>query len=369
MKKIILIALLIINSFSMFAELPKEIQNLEKIRWVFCGIGEAEGPGPGFDKSERLELRFNLPSATKLYKYVQKMEYKFNPQDALYAVSYYSGYSDVIFEYKNSYLFDNFYFKFSDKEIDERISEFNIKSFSLKRLESYFGAAIIREDGKPTDYRNLEGAYRAGKEMIQIKKLPDNQYDGYVYVSDINDEIFSGGGHYLKYDKKSNSFVSDGAFKNEKQDYTFYDDFKIKILTNKDKSKILLLDTPVVTLPYVPMEDYFVPNECKVHIDTLRVNGKNYDTVFYSEPSESSKIAFILSKDHYSYYLPIIDTVEELTLMDGVISKWVKIRNKDGQEGWIWGGKCYIRDDYNSDLSKSVSQRYKHLKVNKLEEK
>ena len=64
MKKSIFIALLIIKSFSLFAEIPEEVQDLEKILWINCGDDIVDVKEVAF-----LTVDFGLNDAIAYYKY------------------------------------------------------------------------------------------------------------------------------------------------------------------------------------------------------------------------------------------------------------------------------------------------------------
>lgn len=361
MKKSILIALLIINSFSLFAELPEEVQDLEKIRWVFAGIGIPESPDFEFNVLEKLQIGFYLPPATKIYKYVEYTSLDTGRYDDFGKKIIKCGSADSFFEYQNKFFFDLTTGKHPEKYFAELISSKKLPPYSTRSLMEYFGVRALRADGKDVDIRDLSGTYKRDNAIIEVKVLDNKQYVGFAYISNTNDCLPESGIYYLTYDSNKKSFESDALFENNNHpDYLYNDAFQIKILNTDTYGQVLLLEGKNYNIPYIPMENYFSKKGAEIIITTL--NSELFD--LFESPGKSSKTAVKHTQKNYTY-AKIEECAENFEEYNDQISKWVKVKLNSGEVGWVWGGNCTVFEYGNLALDSSVGKRYKYLFVDK----
>lgn len=362
MKKSIFIALLIIKSFSLFAEIPEEVQDLEKILWINCGDDIVDVKEVAF-----LTVDFGLNDAIAYYKYNTYWTVKphLEPDEQ----GNICGKFEVAAEVKKGYYM-------TANRLKNPVSVLSTRYYGL--VEPFAGYDIqrefVRSDGNPFNPEYIEGDYLKDenkKHTVRIRKINGLNYDGIVSISEHTGIFREEGRHLFRYDSSKNSLISDGTICNSVELENGSNDlFELHILKNTKKDKLLLLDTPYYTRPFIPMEDLFVVGAKNIHIEAWDSQGPT-SVYFYEGPSQKSKFLFYYYEPKKVTRVDIIDVKNEYEEIEGTISKWIKIRLPDGREGWVWGRDCRIPwwNRQVSGFDKRITQRYKYLNIIKMTEK
>ncbi len=337
-KKIFISILFIFVTIPFFSYSFEDIKEIEKIRWIDCGEDILD-----FHEIEKIEFQFYKPPVVSYYKfyYIQNVDLR-NVGDGNTSIK------KGDFWIECEYISDYFILDFSET----KISELNSKPESyFSRMQRYNTNSLfedyIREDNRQNDIHNLCTSYVNKKypdRKLLIEKKDNLDFDGFVKVSDNNLMLDEKGRHFIKYDSLTNSFSTDSLYskKYKKLEGNGNDSFKIEILKYNEYEKLLLLDTPKYTRPYVPMEDFFTPNTSEVCIEKPYDERMN-EILFYSNSDFNSEILKSINGKE-SLIGKVVESKEKMEEYNGKISKWVKVRLRDGFEGWIWGRDIILYD-------------------------
>lgn len=339
-KKIFISILFISLAIPIFSHSFENIKEIEKIRWIDCGEDILD-----FHEIEKLEFQFYKPQVVSYYKfyYISDVEAKNIGDGGNTPIK--KGNFWIECEYRK----DFFILNFSEKNIFE-LSRKPESYFS--KMQQYNTLSLfddyVREDKKENDLHNLCTSYintKYSDKKLLIEKNNNFDFDGFVTVSDNNLMLNEQGCHFIKFDSLTNSFTTDSLYstKYEKLEGNGNDDFQIKIIKYNEDEKLLLLDTPKYTRPYVPMEDFFTSKTSGVCIEKPYEDRKN-NIVFYAKADFNSEMLKSFDgKDSLSG--KIIEAKERMEEHNGQISKWVKVRlNDNGFEGWVWGRDIVLYD-------------------------
>lgn len=351
MKKLLLLICKFLCLFRLFA-LENSLNDLEKIRWVDCGENLME-----FSKIETIKFRFYTLPTINAYKIYQIKNRTLRGGGEYY--DFEKGYYNIEVEIRDGYFTDGYDKSYTYEEIIDFI---NKKFIRTNKFLVYKG--FTRADKKKIDAKNLEGVYVENNTGLKtyIVKINNSNFLGYVLLSDNNGIIDQWGYHYITF--KDDAFYSDKSFKNNGNYPKIDDAFSIKIEKNTDTDKLLLLDTPKYTRPYVPMEDFFTSKTDHVFISgfdsSLLV--KNEYPALYSFPDFNSEIIYKFSKNEIQS-AKILERKEKWQEYHERMSIWIKVHlNTSGSEGWIWGGYVDL-GDYTSGLDTEKVLRYEKYNI------
>ena len=338
-KKLIISIIFIFITTQIFSYSFEEIKDIDKIRWIDCGEDILD-----FPEIEKIEFQFYKPQVVSYYKfyYIRDVDIR-NVGDG--------GYTTIKkgeFWIECEYIKDYFILDFSESDILELRSKPESYFSTMQRYNtSSLFDDYIREDNKPNDIHDLCTSYvntKYSDRKLIIEKNDNFDFDGFVKISDNNLMLNEEGRHFIKYDPLTNSFTADSLYlkKYGKLEGNGNDQFQIKIEKWSDAEKLLILDTPQYTRPYVPMEDFFTPNTSKVCIEKT-YEEKNENIVIYGKPDFLSEPIKKLDGKKL-FFGKIIETTANLEEHEGKISKWVKVKFNDGFEGWVWGRDVTLFD-------------------------
>lgn len=331
----------------------EQIKDIEKIRWINCGEDNFDLP-----LADALTFSFKILPSERYFKIfdLEKNQYKTPGEGEKYALlegTYY-----LYYEFKNNYFVTNFsdsYYTYLLKQKDSYFiskNGYNLGSFHFDNGNEY-----LREDGEKFSANDLCTKYTKlnDEELYSIIEPFENTdlYIGTVSVTDNNQTIQERGNHFIYYNQEKSSFYSDAMFAEKGYDFgkCGNDSFVIKVMKYDEDVKLLLLDTPAITRPYVPMEDFFTIDTGRV-IVTKPYEQRNASICCYNDSDFDSEVIKELPGNK-RYYVTIIDAKENLEEFNNEISKWVKVKFDDGFECWIWGRDIILFDSTsNYDLQK-----------------
>jgi len=325
--------LLMITTVSLFAFSFEEIKDIEKIRWINSGEGHFE-----FSESDEITFSFSLYPSIRYLKTYDLVENEYYSGDSYFLKE---GWFHLVYEYKEKYFVPDISEKTYNYLQEQNDSYFvKKKGYSLGRYELDNPKVYVREDGKNFSVDDICSKYIkiANKELFTIVEEYDSiDFVGTVSITDKNQIIRERGKHFISYNPETSTFYSDALYydKGYKFGFSGNDNFQIKIEKWSETEKLLILDTPQYTRPYVPMEDFFTPNTSEVCIEKP-YEEKNKNIIIYENPDFLSEPIKKLDGTKF-YYGIIIETTANLEEYEGKISKWVKVRFDDGLEGWVWG--------------------------------
>lgn len=329
-KKLLFSLLFVFLCYSAFSFSLNEIKDIEKIRWIDCGENLFD-----FKEIEEMEFCFDIPKSLNYYKIyeINNVQYKSRGENDIIKTK--KGLFSVLFEYKENFYIIRYDSAFINYLNNRPLEYYENNHGYLDKINE----AYQRDDLKDFSFTNFCVKYlniQNNSNYLIIKKIPSRRIIGTVYLTNKNYIINECGRHFISFD--NNTFTSDSIFSNSNNNELYSNDndaFKIIILKYSDREKLLLLDTPKYTRPYVPMEDFFTVNTDEVILKKKYEERKD-NFIIYDKPDfNSKKIKILEGKDQY--FVKIIGSNETLEEFDGKISKWVKIKFNDGFEGWIWG--------------------------------
>ncbi|MBO5137400.1 MAG: SH3 domain-containing protein [Spirochaetaceae bacterium] len=352
-KRISFLFLLVFTIFSISAFSFEEIRDIEKIRWINSGEGHFE-----FSESDKVTFSFSVyPSIRylKTYDVVKNVYYTGE------SYSLKQGWFHLLYEYKEKYFVPDMSEEHYNYLVEQNDSYFlKKKGYSLGRYELDNPNIYVREDGKEFSVDDICCKYLKieDKELYTIVEKYDNfDYVGTVSITDENQIIRERGKHFILYNPETSTFYSDSLYYDK--GYNFEncgnDSFQIRIEKWSEDEKLLVLDTPQYTRPYVPMEDFFTPNTSKVCIEKP-YEEKRENIIIYENPDFLSEPIKKFDGNE-TFFVKIIETTANLVEHEGKISKWVKVKFDDGLEGWVWG-RDVILFDSTSGYDPQKVERY-----------
>lgn len=246
-----------------------------------------------------------------------------------------------MYEYKEKYFVPDLSEEYYNYLMKQNNSYFlKKKGYSLGRYELDNPNIYVREDGKDFSIDDICSKYLKinDKNLYTIVEEYDNfDFVGTISITDKNQIIRERGKHFISYNPATATFYSDALYNDNgyKLGFSGNDKFQIKIEKWSEAEKLLILDTPQYTRPYVPMEDFFTQNTSGVCIEKS-YEEKNKNIIIYENPDFLSESIKKLDGTKL-FYGKIIETTTNLEEHEGKISKWVKVKFDDGLEGWVWG--------------------------------
>lgn len=363
MKKNKLFLLLVLFIFTSFlnAQNFEDIKDIEKIRWIDCGEDLMD-----YQEIESISFCFYLPPGEKYYKYA----YNYYDTNKFLENEFVNDFS-VINEYRENYfIVDGLSRYYTNEYIDKLISSGKIKKDSPERF--FIGNIkddFIKFDGKAYVSADLSGKYKKKDSsnldsQLFIQKMNTNGVVGSVRLSNNNYMTYEGGKHLVSYNMKKKQFISDGTFSTVIRDdkEIANDNFTIDIIYFDENKKMLLLNTPKYTRPFVPVEDFFTPNTNTICIKNHNYTDKPLDINIYENNSFDSQILFTF-KSNKTQYAKVIIRDDIFREYDNQISCWVKVCLKNGIEGWVWGRNV---DLFESPTGFDHEKVLRYTKYNKI---
>lgn len=331
----------------------EHIKDIEKIRWINCGEDNFDLP-----LADAITFSFKVLPSEKYFKIfdLKKNQYNTIGEGEEYTLT--EGTYYIYYEFKNNYFVTNLsdsYYTYLLKQKDSyfiNINGYNLGSFNFDNEDEY-----LREDGNKFSANDLSTKYIKlnDKDLYTIIEPFENTdlYIGTVSITDNNQTIKERGNHFIYYEQENSSFYPDSMFAKKGYNFEKYgnDSFVIKVIKYDEDVKLLLLDTPILTRPYVPMEDFFTTDTAKVII-TKPYEQRNDSIYCYNDSDFDSEVIKELPGNK-RYYVTIIDAKEKLEEFNNEISKWVKVKFDDGFECWVWGRDIILfNSTSNYDLQK-----------------
>lgn len=330
---IIFLVLLMITTVSFFAFPFEEIKDIEKIRWVNSGEGHFE-----FSESDKITFSFSVYPSIRYLKTYDLVENEYYTGDS-YSLK--EGWFHLLYEYKEKYFVPDLSEEYYNYLMKQNNSYFlKKKGYSLGSYELDNPNIYVREDGKDFSIDDICSKYLKinDKNLYTIVEEYDNfDFVGTISITDKNQIIRERGKHFISYNPETATFYSDALYSDNgyKLGFSGNDKFQIKIEKWSEAEKLLVLDTPQYTRPYVPMEDFFTPKTSGVCIEKT-YEEKNKNIVIYENPDFLSEPIRNFDGNKF-FFVKIIETTANLEEHEGKISKWVKVKFDDGLEGWVWG--------------------------------
>lgn len=304
-----------------------DVTDLAKIRWVDYGEGNYE-----WREYETISFNFYIPPCYKWYKraYLHRADSQ-NGEAYSYTATSFS----LIAELEPECFIEGF------------SSARNVSLFYEKKNNGTFTNNsmwlnnFLHSDGSPVVFSDISGTYVPSQDSISngnttideklfISSIIQNDYLGIIKISDNNEGLQPGGCHLFSYNAEKHEIKGDGGLISFYDDGRFIgtDDFTIKILSYNDKIKLLLLETPRYTRPFVPLEDYFVPEADCIYF-------KKTKYALLEKPDFNSETKFTGSNTDKCLILYSTPNYEE---SNGVLSKWYYVKSLGtNEEGWIFG--------------------------------
>ena len=355
-KKLIASIFFVFLTLKIFSYSFEEIKDIDKIRWIDCGEDNFDLP-----LTDMLTFSFKIYPALRYYKIfdLKNTEYRTLGEGEEYTVT--EGTFYLYYEYKPNYFVTNFTEYYYNYLLQRKESYFTTKKgYKLSIFELDDTDVYVREDNKPFSVDDLCKKYlkTSDKDLYTIiAQYETNDYAGTVSVTDKNHTIKERGDHFIVYSPNDSTFYSDSFFYNKGYEFknTGNDCFSIKVLKYNDNEKLLLLDTPKYTRPYVPMEDFFTPDTSGVCIEKPYAE-RNEKILFYTRPDFNSEVIKSFEGKE-TLYGKVIESKDKFEEYKGKMSKWVKVRLNDGLEGWVWGRDVNLYD-WSSGYDYEKVKRY-----------